>query len=262
MSQGAGNGSAPASFTHRYGALISHAYPPIPVCEGLDELDLLEQSPKGHPLRRPTSGGGWDVMRRLVLFSSRFFPWLLPQSRRSSSSFTHCPKLLLVLPSSQMPSRTTLSRLLFYLFIVVALYLLMFEMWEVKHLARDTVVLEHLFNRQFQFRTINEHLPLERNFIPLVVYVHGRPEYYSRGVAALRNVTDIGKTLLVVSHDIPNEEMFKISESIDFMQVPVADWQLTLSFSLSALRLVYLGQSIIFFLVYLYPDYMLTCRCD
>lgn len=62
-------------------------------------------------------------------------------------------------------------------------------------------------------------LTLEPSFIPIVAYVHSRPQYFSQVLAALKNVTGVERTVLVVSHDVPNDAMYRLSESVDFMQV-------------------------------------------
>ncbi len=73
----------------------------------------------------------------------------------------------------------------------------------------------------FKVSKDNTHFDLEPFHIPIVLYVHKRPQYYRQVVEALRNVTGINRTTLVVSHDVADAEMFNITQSIDFMSVRV-----------------------------------------
>ena len=84
-------------------------------------------------------------------------------------------------------------------------------------LARDVRVLSERANAH---PVRNSHMfKLEKDFIPIVVYVHSRQEYYRQVLEGLRGIVGIEKTMLIVSHDAVDPEMYRISESIDFMQV-------------------------------------------
>lgn len=65
----------------------------------------------------------------------------------------------------------------------------------------------------------SQTVAVKRKFIPIVVYVHNRPHYFRQIVSALRNVTGIENSLLIVSHDGIFDEMNEIVESIDFVNV-------------------------------------------
>ncbi|KAK9091866.1 hypothetical protein Syun_026777 [Stephania yunnanensis] len=60
---------------------------------------------------------------------------------------------------------------------------------------------------------------LEKDYIPIVLYVHNRPQYLDIVVKSLSAVEGISETLLIVSHDGYFEEMNKIIDGIHFCQV-------------------------------------------
>ncbi|KAF6153746.1 hypothetical protein GIB67_000979 [Kingdonia uniflora] len=60
---------------------------------------------------------------------------------------------------------------------------------------------------------------LGKDHIPIVLYVHNRPQYLHVVVRSLSKVKGISETLLIVSHDGYFEEMNKIVEGIRFCQV-------------------------------------------
>ncbi|CAM8949953.1 unnamed protein product [Rhodiola kirilowii] len=68
-------------------------------------------------------------------------------------------------------------------------------------------------------RNIELYPKLAMDHIPIVLYVHNRPQYLKIVVQSLSQVEGINETLLVVSHDGYFEEMNKIVEGIKFCQV-------------------------------------------
>jgi len=60
---------------------------------------------------------------------------------------------------------------------------------------------------------------LEKDFIPIVIYVYERPHYFRSVIEALSKVKDIDKTLLIISHDSSMPEMLQIVNNITFCQV-------------------------------------------
>ncbi|KAJ4460502.1 hypothetical protein; 6-mannosyl-glycoprotein 2-beta-N-acetylglucosaminyltransferase [Paratrimastix pyriformis] len=66
---------------------------------------------------------------------------------------------------------------------------------------------------------LNPTYSLFPNHIPLVLYVHNRPDNFRQVVEALRAVEGISETRLYISHDGKYPEMDAIARSIDFCQV-------------------------------------------
>lgn len=60
---------------------------------------------------------------------------------------------------------------------------------------------------------------LEEGFIPIVIRVFNKHEYFGFALENYRNVKDIDKTMIIVSHDGIFPEMFKLVQGIDFCQV-------------------------------------------
>ena len=68
-------------------------------------------------------------------------------------------------------------------------------------------------------RNIDLYPNLAKDHIPIVLYVHNRPQYLQVVVQSLSQVVGISETLLIVSHDGYFEKMNKIVEGINFCQV-------------------------------------------
>lgn len=68
-------------------------------------------------------------------------------------------------------------------------------------------------------RNIDLYPKLAKGHIPIVLYVHNRPQYLQVVVQSLSQVVGISETLLIVSHDGYFEEMNRIIEGIKFCQV-------------------------------------------
>lgn len=68
-------------------------------------------------------------------------------------------------------------------------------------------------------RNLDLYPKLAKDHIPIVLYVHNRPQYLRVVVDSLSKVIGISETLLIVSHDGYFEEMDKLVRSIRFCQV-------------------------------------------
>ena len=106
--------------------------------------------------------------------------------------------------------------LIFTLLVVVASNLLKTSQL-AKDLSGDVSTLTKLANRFSPVR--NPQLALESGFIPIVIYVHSRADYFSQVIEQFRRVNGIEKTMIIISHDAVDDTMYTLSESIDFAQV-------------------------------------------
>jgi len=108
----------------------------------------------------------------------------------------------------------TLSVCVAFVYLVILFYTTKQQLITAESEAR---VLKETVNALIPF--FNERLMLENGMIPMVMYVASRPQYYRQVLEKLRTVHNIHKTMLFVSHDAVNDEMLKITQSIDFCQV-------------------------------------------
>ncbi|XP_022952309.1 alpha-1,6-mannosyl-glycoprotein 2-beta-N-acetylglucosaminyltransferase [Cucurbita moschata] len=68
-------------------------------------------------------------------------------------------------------------------------------------------------------RNLDLYPNLAKDHIPIVLYVHNRPQYLRVVIDSLSKVTGISETLLIVSHDGYFEEMDKLVQNIRFCSV-------------------------------------------
>uniref|UniRef100_A0A7N0TE38 Alpha-1,6-mannosyl-glycoprotein 2-beta-N-acetylglucosaminyltransferase n=1 Tax=Kalanchoe fedtschenkoi TaxID=63787 RepID=A0A7N0TE38_KALFE len=87
------------------------------------------------------------------------------------------------------------------------------------HLTRSDLSLELERRNHLPPRNVDLYPRLSADHIPIVLYVHNRPQYLKIVVQSLSQVEGINETLLIVSHDGYFEEMNKIVEGIKFCQV-------------------------------------------
>jgi len=83
----------------------------------------------------------------------------------------------------------------------------------------SAIRLAELVNAHAGRRNVDKYPSLALGYIPIVIYVNERARYFSQVVAALRRVSRISETVLVVSHDRVDKDMLDIVDSIDFCQV-------------------------------------------
>ncbi|XP_023554482.1 alpha-1,6-mannosyl-glycoprotein 2-beta-N-acetylglucosaminyltransferase [Cucurbita pepo subsp. pepo] len=68
-------------------------------------------------------------------------------------------------------------------------------------------------------RNLDLYPNIAKDHIPIVLYVHNRPQYLRVVIDSLSKVTGISETLLIVSHDGYFEEMDKLVQNIRFCSV-------------------------------------------
>ena len=84
---------------------------------------------------------------------------------------------------------------------------------------KDTLI--YLLNNFNTYGAIrNEaNFTLEKDFIPIVIRVYNKHEYFGWALENYRKVKGIDKTMMIISHDGIFPEMFKLVQAIDFCQV-------------------------------------------
>eukprot|EP00026_Physarum_polycephalum_P007186 Phypoly_transcript_07243.p1 GENE.Phypoly_transcript_07243~~Phypoly_transcript_07243.p1 ORF type:complete len:494 (+),score=99.40 Phypoly_transcript_07243:183-1664(+) len=74
------------------------------------------------------------------------------------------------------------------------------------------------FNKYGAIRN-EKKFTLDKDFIPIVIRVYNKHEYFGWALENYKKVQNINKTMMIISHDGIFPEMFKLVQSIDFCQV-------------------------------------------
>ncbi|XP_022969101.1 alpha-1,6-mannosyl-glycoprotein 2-beta-N-acetylglucosaminyltransferase [Cucurbita maxima] len=95
-----------------------------------------------------------------------------------------------------------------------------FDSNDVLKLPKQTELSVRLEKRnRLPLRNLDLYPNLAKDHIPIVLYVHNRPQYLRVVIDSLSKVTGISETLLIVSHDGYFEEMDKLVQNIRFCSV-------------------------------------------
>lgn len=75
------------------------------------------------------------------------------------------------------------------------------------------------YNEEQEIRNNNLFSKLQNDSVVIIVQVHNRIDYLRHLIVSLAQAKDISKTLLIFSHDVYDEAINNLVQSIDFCRV-------------------------------------------